>query len=188
MSETRSRMSSGPSRFMGGALIAANRTPPSLVTLSFSKTKETFWLLSSIGFTIDCSPCQAAAFTASATTTWPGPGYGSGTAETPVWSAHSAVGKRSSWSILLVDLASASTACRLRILRRWVVPNIRRQLILERCIHGVAEKFHRRKRSHGNSALHDQSLLVIHDDLEAFDLVAIHGPDPPQEGGALINL
>src|SRR5690349_5252442 len=52
MSETRSRMSSGPSRFMGGALIAANRTAPSLVTLSFSKTRESSWLLSSIGLDI----------------------------------------------------------------------------------------------------------------------------------------
>src|SRR6185436_5227525 len=52
MSETRSRMSSGPSRFMGGALIAANKTAPSRVTLSFSKTIESFWLLSSIGLGI----------------------------------------------------------------------------------------------------------------------------------------
>src|ERR1043166_1536463 len=52
MSETRSRMSSGPSRFMGGALIAANRTAPSLLTLSFSKTRESFWLLTSIGLDI----------------------------------------------------------------------------------------------------------------------------------------
>src|SRR5882672_4143247 len=52
MSETRSRISSGPSRFMGGALIAANRTAPSLFTLSFSQTIESFWLLSSMGLDI----------------------------------------------------------------------------------------------------------------------------------------
>src|SRR5882724_5510037 len=73
-------------------------------------------------------------------------------------------------------------------LRRWVVPNIGRQLILERCIHGVTEQFHRRIRPKSNSALHDQPLLVVHDDLQALDLVAIHGPDPAQEGGALIEL
>src|SRR5271157_1917457 len=73
-------------------------------------------------------------------------------------------------------------------LRRWVVPNIGRQLILERCIHGVTEQFHCRKRPKGNSALHDQPLLVVHDHLQALDLVAIHGPDPAQEGGALIEL
>src|SRR5262245_37144473 len=27
-------------------------------------------------------------------------------------------------------------------LRRWIVPNVGRQLVLERCIHGVAEQFH----------------------------------------------
>ena len=73
-------------------------------------------------------------------------------------------------------------------LRRWVVPNIGRQLILERCIHGVAEQFQRRIRPEGNSALHDQPLLVVHDDLQALELVAIHGPHPAQEGGALIEL
>src|SRR5687767_2442581 len=67
-------------------------------------------------------------------------------------------------------------------LRRWVVPNIGRQLILERCVHGVAEQFHRRIRPEGNSALHDQPLLVVHDDLQALDLVALHGPLPAQEG------
>jgi hypothetical protein len=45
-----------------------------------------------------------------------------------------------------------------------------------------------RKRPKGNSALHDQPLLVVQDDLQALDLVAIHGPDPAQEGGALIEL
>src|SRR6266403_557280 len=73
-------------------------------------------------------------------------------------------------------------------LRRWVVPNIGRQLILERCIHGVAEQFQSRIRPEGNSALHNQPLLVVHDDLQALELVAIHGPYPAQEGGALIEL
>src|ERR1044071_495648 len=40
MRETRSRTSSGPSRFMGGAAISANSTAPSLRTLSVSKTME----------------------------------------------------------------------------------------------------------------------------------------------------
>jgi len=61
-------------------------------------------------------------------------------------------------------------------LRRWVVPNIGRQLILERCIHGVAEQFQSRIRPEGNGALHNQPLLVVHDDLQALELVAIHGP------------
>src|SRR5215467_1919729 len=73
-------------------------------------------------------------------------------------------------------------------LRRWVVPNIGRQLILERCIHGVAEQFQSRIRPEGNSALHNQPLVVVHNDLQALDLVAIHGPYPAQEGGALIEL
>src|SRR6266404_2737873 len=72
-------------------------------------------------------------------------------------------------------------------LRRWVVPNIGRQLILERCIHGVAEQFQRRKRPEGNRALHNQPLLVVHDDLQALELVAIHGPHPAKEGSALIE-
>src|SRR5262245_42260214 len=38
MSETRSRTSSGPRRFMGGAVISANRTGPSSRTLSVSKS------------------------------------------------------------------------------------------------------------------------------------------------------
>src|SRR6202030_1726409 len=73
-------------------------------------------------------------------------------------------------------------------LRRWVVPNIWRQLILERCIHGVAEQLQSRIRPEGNSPLHNQPLLVVHDDLQALELVAIHGPHPAQEGGALIEL
>src|SRR6266404_1725383 len=73
-------------------------------------------------------------------------------------------------------------------LRRWVVPNIGRQLILERCIHGVAEQFQSRIRPEGNSALHNQPLLVVHDDLQALELVAIHGPHPAQKGRALIEL
>src|SRR5215470_5018091 len=40
MRETRSRTSSGPRRFMGGAAISANRTAPSLRTVSVSKTME----------------------------------------------------------------------------------------------------------------------------------------------------
>src|SRR5713101_4673305 len=72
-------------------------------------------------------------------------------------------------------------------LRRWVVPNIGRQLILERCIHGVAEQFQSRIRPEGNSALHNQPMLVVHDDLQALELVAIHGPHPAQKGGALIG-
>jgi len=35
---------------------------------------------------------------------------------------------------------------------RCVVPNIGRQLIPERCIHGVAERFQSRIRPEGNSA------------------------------------
>src|SRR5580765_9014955 len=73
-------------------------------------------------------------------------------------------------------------------LRRWVVPNIGGQLILERCIHGVAEQFQSRIRPEGNRALHNQLLLVVHDDLQALELVAILGPHPAQEGGALIDL
>src|ERR1700716_1856881 len=73
-------------------------------------------------------------------------------------------------------------------LRRWVVPNIGRQLILERCIHGVADQFQGRIRTEGNGALHNQPLLIVHDDLQALELVAIHGPHPAQEGGALIDL
>src|SRR6516165_12241267 len=45
-------------------------------------------------------------------------------------------------------------------LRRWVVPNIGRQLILERCIHGVAEQFQSRIGPEGNSAFHNQPLLA----------------------------
>src|SRR6266481_5397281 len=71
---------------------------------------------------------------------------------------------------------------------RCVVPNIGRQLILERCIHGVAEQFQSRIRPEGNSTLHNQPLLVVHDDLQALELVAIHGPNPTQEGSALIEL
>jgi hypothetical protein len=38
------------------------------------------------------------------------------------------------------NLASASALpANPQVLRRWVVPNIGRQLILERCIHGVTE-------------------------------------------------
>src|SRR5215471_10420563 len=73
-------------------------------------------------------------------------------------------------------------------LRRCVVPNIGRQLILERCIHCVAEQFQSRIRPKGNSALHNEPLLVVHDDLQALELVAIHGPHPAQESGALIEL
>src|SRR5215467_13695353 len=40
MRETRSRTSSGPRRFMGGAAISVNRTAPSLRTVSVSKTME----------------------------------------------------------------------------------------------------------------------------------------------------
>src|SRR5262245_28841140 len=45
----------------------------------------------------------------------------------------------------------------------WVVPNIGRELILERCIHGLAEQFQSRIRPEGNRALHDKPLLVVHD-------------------------
>src|ERR1700704_467720 len=45
-----------------------------------------------------------------------------------------------------------------------------------------------RIRPEGNSAFHNQPLLVVHDDLQALELVAIHGPHPAQEGGALIEL
>jgi hypothetical protein len=40
-------------------------------------------------------------------------------------------------------------------LRCWIVPNIGRQFILERCIHGVAEQFQRRIWAEGYSALHN---------------------------------
>src|SRR5256885_7023311 len=73
-------------------------------------------------------------------------------------------------------------------LQRWVLPNIGRQFVLERCIHGVAEQFQRRIRPQGNSALHYQSLLVVHDDLQALELVALDGPLPTQEGGTVIEL
>jgi hypothetical protein len=73
-------------------------------------------------------------------------------------------------------------------LPRWIVPNIGRQLILKRCIHGIAEQFQSGIRPEGNSALHDQPLLVIHDDFQALELVAVHGPHPAQKGGALIEL
>jgi hypothetical protein len=73
-------------------------------------------------------------------------------------------------------------------LLRCVVPNIGRQLILERRMHGVAEQFQSRVRPEGNRALHNQPLLVVRDDLQALELVAIHGPHPAQEGGALIEL
>src|SRR6266478_2419215 len=73
-------------------------------------------------------------------------------------------------------------------LRRWVVPNIGRQLILERCIHGVTEQFHRRIRSKGNRALHYQPLLVVHDDFQALNLAVIYGSLPSQEGGAPVEL
>src|SRR5215467_4582453 len=72
-------------------------------------------------------------------------------------------------------------------LRRWVVPNIGRQLIVERCIHGVAEQFQSRIRPEGNSALHNQPLLVVHDDLQA--RTCDHPWSPPStERGALIEL
>src|ERR1700747_674551 len=71
---------------------------------------------------------------------------------------------------------------------RWVVPNIGRELILERCIHGVAEQFQSGIRPESNGALDNQPLLVVHDDLQALELVAIHGPHPPQERGAVTEL
>src|SRR5437899_5268979 len=83
-----------------------------------------------------------------------------------------------------MDLSSPSWSH----LPRWVGPNIGRQLILERYIHGVAEQFQSRIRPEGNRALHNQPLLVIHDDLQALELVAIHGAHPAQEGSALIEL
>src|ERR1051325_8704704 len=45
-----------------------------------------------------------------------------------------------------------------------------------------------RIRTEGNRALHNQPLLVVHDDLQALELVAIHGPHPAQKSGALIEL
>jgi hypothetical protein len=35
---------------------------------------------------------------------------------------------------------------------------------------------------------HNQPSLVVHDDLQALELVAIHGPHRAQESGALIEL
>jgi len=52
----------------------------------------------------------------------------------------------------------------------------------------VAEQFQSWIRSEGNRALHNQPLLVVHDDLQALELVAIHGPHPAQKSGALIDL
>src|SRR5262249_11529281 len=43
-------------------------------------------------------------------------------------------------------------------------------------------------RPEGDSALHNQPLLVVQDNLQALELVAIHAPDPAQEGGALVKL
>src|SRR5262245_37113664 len=87
-----------------------------------------------------------------------------------------------------LDALHASSSPGAFTLCRWVVPNIGRQLILERCIHGVAEQFHSRIRPEGNDALHKQPLVIVHDDLQALELVAIHGPHPAKEGGALIEL
>src|SRR5215470_17744470 len=87
-----------------------------------------------------------------------------------------------------MDSLSAMRIPSLVTLWPWVVPNIGRQLILERCIHGVAEQFQSRIRPEGNSALDNQPLLVVHDDLQALELVAIHRPHPAQERGALIEL
>src|SRR5215469_13931449 len=72
-------------------------------------------------------------------------------------------------------------------LRLWVVPNIGRQFILERCIHGVAKEFQGRIRPESDSALYNQPLLVVHDDLQALELVAIHSPHPAKEGSAVIE-
>src|SRR5580704_14752931 len=41
MSDTRSRTSSGPRRFIGGAVMSANRTAPSRCTSSVSNSKDT---------------------------------------------------------------------------------------------------------------------------------------------------
>ena len=51
-----------------------------------------------------------------------------------------------------------------------------------------AEQFQSWIRSEGNRALHNQPLLVVHDDFQALELVAIHGPHPAQKSGALIDL
>src|SRR5262249_8150103 len=59
---------------------------------------------------------------------------------------------------------------------------------LERCIHGVAKQFQSRIWPKGDSAFHNQPLFIVHDDLQALELVAIHGSHPAQEGGALIEL
>src|SRR5215472_5672844 len=56
-------------------------------------------------------------------------------------------------------------------LRRWAVPNIGRQLVLQRCIHCVAEQLQSRIRPESNRALHNQPFLVVHDDLQALELV-----------------
>src|SRR5258708_32697276 len=98
------------------------------------------------------------------------------------------ISKESSGGYWLLVHRSTETHPVVVALRRWVVPNIGRQLVLERCIHGVAKQLESRIRPEGNSALHNQPLLVVHDDLQALELVAIHGPHPAQEGGALIEL
>ena len=70
---------------------------------------------------------------------------------------------------------------------RWIVPNIGRQLSLSDAYmasrNSVSAGYGRR----AIGRLHYQPLLVIHDDLQALDLVAIHGSHPAQEGGALIE-
>src|SRR5580704_11294615 len=50
MRETRSRTSSGPRRFIGGAAISVNRTAPSLLTFSVSKTIEISYVMCSARF------------------------------------------------------------------------------------------------------------------------------------------
>jgi hypothetical protein len=42
--------------------------------------------------------------------------------------------------------------------------------------------------SHGNRALNEPLILVVHDGLQSLELVAIHEPVPTTERGALIEL
>ena len=74
-----------------------------------------------------------------------------------------------------------------------VVPIIGRQLILERCIHCVAKQFQSRIRPKGNSALHNQPLLVVSVlDGDTFEVlhntraerIRLNGIDCPEKGQA----
>src|SRR5205085_10103953 len=58
--------------------------------------------------------------------------------------------------VATVSSMSASRGSDRSLLRRRIVPDVGRQLVLERGVHGVAEQLHRRKRAERDGALHDQ--------------------------------